>query len=69
MRNGERVQVKDAVYYGDDTGRSAAPCGEYRIEPRGDCIGLCECDGSCDFTISIDAFQQHVAEGRIEVAV
>lgn len=67
MREGERVQIKDTVFYGDDGARTAAPCGEYRVEPKGDCVDLCECGGACDFTISVDAFQQHVAEGRIRV--
>ena len=64
---GPKAIVRERIQYGSGDGRRAAPCGEYRIEAHGDCIGLCECGGGCDFTLSFDAFQQHVVEGRIAI--
>lgn len=59
--------VKDAVFYGANETRFRAPCGEYEIERRCDCVGFCDCDGKQAFTLSLDAFFQHVTEGRIAV--
>lgn len=67
MQSGLRAIVREKIHYGSSDGRNLAPRGEYTIEPRGNCIGLCECGGDCDFTLSFDAFQQHVVEGRIAI--
>ncbi len=67
MHTGPKAIVREKIHYGSSDGRSMAPRGEYTIEARGSCIGLCECDGACDFTLSFDAFQQHVVEGRIAI--
>lgn len=62
-----RAIVKDAVFYGSSETCSRAPCGEYEIERRCDCIGFCDCNGERAFTLSFDAFLQHVTEGRIAI--
>lgn len=62
-----RVIVKDAVYYGPGETCRQAPRGEYRLDHRCDCVGFCEHDGRPAFTLSFDAFCQHVTEGRIAV--
>ncbi len=67
MQSGLRAIVREKIHYGANGGRNLAPCGEYRIEPQGSCIGLCESSGECAFTLSFDAFQQHVVEGRIAI--
>jgi len=67
MEIGPKAVVRERIHYGSGDGRAAAPRGEYNIEARGNCIGLCECAGECDFTLSFDAFQQHVVEGRIAI--
>jgi len=64
---GPKAIVREKIQYGSSNGSNTAPRGEYVIEARGGCIGLCECDGGCDFTLSFDAFQQHVVEGRIAI--
>jgi hypothetical protein len=61
--------VKDPVPYGDAKDRSLAPQGEYEIQDCEAWVAFCQCDGTCDFTLSHDAFAQHVAEGRIAVNV
>ena len=67
IENGLRATIREKIHFNGDDGRRIAPCGEYEIEPRGGCIGLCECGGDCAFTLSFDAFQQHVVEGRIAI--
>ena len=67
MQIGSKAIVREKIQYGSSGGRSTAPRGEYTIEAHGSCIGLCECAGGCDFTLSFDAFQQHVVEGRIAI--
>ena len=67
MQSGIRAIVREKIHYGSSGGHSLAPRGEYTIESRGNSIGLCECAGECDFTLSFDAFQQHVVEGRIAI--
>lgn len=67
MQIGPKAMVREKIQYGSSDVRNMAPRGEYLIKARGGCIGLCECDGACDFTLSFDAFQQHVVEGRIAI--
>ena len=52
--------------------RTTAPRGEYEIEEVAGAggvssIGLCSCATQNRFTLSFDAFLQHVNEGRIAV--
>lgn len=67
MQHTIRAFVRSAVHYGAGASRALAPRGEYEIEPRGNCVGLCACGADCVFTLSFDAFQQHVVEGRIAI--
>lgn len=61
----KRAVIKDAVYYGPGAACRRAPRGEYLIERRCDCVGFCDCNGRPAFTLSFDAFIQHLNEGRI----
>lgn len=45
--------------------RTLAPRGEYEIENCASGVGLCSCATQNRFTLSFDAFLQHVNEGRI----
>ncbi len=60
-----RAIIRETLPYRAADETALAPTGEYRLEDRSGCVGLCQCSGGCDFTLSIDAFQQHLAEGRI----
>ncbi|OGT59330.1 MAG: hypothetical protein A3E01_12330 [Gammaproteobacteria bacterium RIFCSPHIGHO2_12_FULL_63_22] len=69
---GKRAILKDAVSCRADQARATAPRGEYEIEEvagaGGACsIGLCSCATHNRFTLSFDAFVQHLNEGRIAV--
>lgn len=66
----DRAILKDAVCCSADAARATAPRGEYRIEKidpyGGVCgVGLCSCATHNRFTLSYDAFLQHLNEGRI----
>lgn len=61
----KRAVIRDAVWYCADNCHHLAPRGEYDIEAKEDCVGLCSCADSNRFTLSFDAFVQHVNEGRI----
>ncbi|MEO1250908.1 MAG: hypothetical protein AAFW81_01020 [Pseudomonadota bacterium] len=65
---GARAVLKGSVIYCEGGVPAVAPRGEYEIDRRSGCIGLCQCDGACAFTLTFDAFQQHVIEGRIAIA-
>jgi len=67
MLNATRAIVRETLPYGAADTAALAPSGEYRLEDRDNCVGLCQCAGECSFTLSIDAFLQYVAEGRIGV--
>lgn len=67
-----RAILKDALPCCADMERALAPRGEYEIEqvksPAGVCsVGLCSCATHNRFTLSFDAFLQHLNEGRIAV--
>ncbi|MEZ5894964.1 MAG: hypothetical protein R3C51_01065 [Parvularculaceae bacterium] len=61
----KRAVIRDAVWYCADNGKHLAPRGEYDIESNESGVGLCSCADSNRFTLSFDAFVQHVNEGRI----
>ncbi len=67
MARHARAIVKDEIFYSDDGASQQAPCGEYTIDRRCDCVRLCTCNGDNAFTLSLDAFIQHLSEGRIAV--
>lgn len=62
-----RAVVGDCVFYAGADGAHLAPCGEYALEPRDECVGFCACSGANAFTLSYDAFVQHLTEGRIRL--
>ena len=67
MATNSKAIVKDAIYYGAGGACQKAPCGEYTIDNRCDCVQLCSCAGENGFTLSFDAFIQHLNEGRIAI--
>lgn len=67
MGSSAKALVKDAVSYGSGDACGRAQRGEYEIEHRSDCIGFCTCSGENAFTLSFDAFIQHLNEGRIAI--
>jgi len=69
---GKRAILKDSVSCRANQAHATAPRGEYEIEKvagaGGVCsIGLCSCATHNRFTLSFDAFVQHLNEGRIAV--
>jgi len=60
-----RAIVKDSVFYGKNGDCQCAPQGEYDIEHSDGCVGFCNCTDKGAFSISLDAFIQHLHEGRI----
>ena len=60
--------VKDTIRVGAAQESQCAPCGEYDIDCRDGCIGLCHSQDKRAFTLSLDAFIQHLHEGRIALA-
>ncbi len=66
-RKGARAILKDALPCSAADQRATAPRGEYEIERGGDCVGLCSCATKNRFTLSFDAFLQHLNEGRISL--
>ena len=64
----QHALLKDALpaHAGEET--VMAPRGDYEIEDCGHCVGLCHCATKNRFTLSFDAFLQHLSEGRIAVA-
>lgn len=63
----KRAILKDAVPCYADEARALAPRGEYEIEEKGGCVGLCSCATHNRFSLSFDAYLQHLNEGRIAV--
>lgn len=70
-KKSQRAILKDALPCGADDARAIAPRGEYEVSEMrsgGVCaIGLCSCATQNRFTLSFDAFLQHLNEGRIAV--
>lgn len=69
---GDRAVLKDAVSCCANAERALAPRGEYEIERLEGAagvssVGLCSCATQNRFTLSFDAFLQHINEGRISV--
>ena len=65
MASTAKAIVKDTVYYNESGASWKAPCGEYTVDSRCDCVMLCKCNGGGAFKLSLDAFIQHLTEGRI----
>ncbi len=60
-----RAIIKDVIMVGHDRAAERAPRGEYIIERRSDGVGMCNRQDNRAFTLSLDAFIQHLTEGRI----
>jgi len=60
-----RAILKDAVFYGAGEQTRRAPCGEYAIAHHDGRVGFRSCVGRVGFALSLDAFLQHIYEGRI----
>lgn len=68
--NSKRAILKDPLPCSSGEARTTAPRGEYEVETTnakdGACrVGLCSCATHNRFTLSFDAFLQHLNEGRI----
>ncbi|GJL91326.1 hypothetical protein [Hyphococcus sp.] len=63
MASQSKAVIKDAIAVNTVEGKASR--GEYEIECQGDCVGFCHCTERSVFTISLDAFIQHLHEGRI----
>lgn len=57
--------VKDPISAHAETGPAVAPRGEYDIDQGTEYVGLCSCATKNRFTLSFDAYLQHLSEGRI----
>lgn len=65
-----RAILKDNLPCCADKMRAVAPRGEYDIvdgDEGTSGVGLCSCSTKNRFTLSFDAFLQHLNEGRIAV--
>lgn len=67
-RQGLHAFVKDPIACCTENGPAVAPRGEYDIDQHTDKIGLCNCATRNRFTLSFDAYLQHLSEGRIALA-
>lgn len=68
-KSADRAILKDEVSCcaEDCDGPARAPRGEYEIERSANGFGLCSCATQNRFTLSFDAFLQHLNEGRIAI--
>ena len=65
---GVHAFVKDPIPCCAESGPALAPRGEYDIDSRTDGVALCNCATKNRFTLSFDAYLQHLGEGRIALA-
>lgn len=65
MAANTKAIIKDAVFYGTSSDCRRAPCGEYTLNKGCDCVLFCKCNDEKAFSLSLDAFLQHLVEGRI----
>ena len=68
MASFSKAIIKDAIRCGAAPAGESAPRGEYDVTCQDGCVGLCHCTDKRAFTLSIDAFIQHLNEGRIALA-
>jgi hypothetical protein len=64
---GGRAFLKEGVLARAEEGPALAPRGDYNLECRESGVGLCSCATQNRFTLSFDAFLQHLNEGRIAI--
>jgi len=62
---GVHAFIKDPIACCAETGPAVAPRGDYDIDQGADSIGLCNCATKNRFTLTFDAYLQHLIEGRI----
>ncbi len=62
---GAHAFLKDPIAAHADAGPAVAPRGRYDIDQSADGVGLCNCVTKNRFTLSFDAYLQHLSEGRI----
>jgi hypothetical protein len=65
---GVHAFLKDPITAQAEAGPSVAPRGEYDIDQNADGVDLCNCATKNRFTLSFDAYLQHLSEGRIALA-
>ncbi len=61
--------LKDPIAAHAEAGPALAPRGKYDIDQNADGVGLCNCVTKNRFTLSFDAYLQHLTEGRIALAL
>ncbi|MEE2690694.1 MAG: hypothetical protein VX640_04035 [Pseudomonadota bacterium] len=68
MPSASKALIRDCVVYANGRGPAVAPVGEYDITRLSDCeIGFCNCATRHAFSMSVDAMQQHLCEGRMRL--
>jgi hypothetical protein len=60
--------LKDPIAARAETGPAIAPRGAYDIDRCEQGVGLCSCATQNRFTLSFDAYLQHLNEGRIAIS-
>ncbi len=65
---GVHAFLKDPIAAQAEAGPAVAPRGKYDIDQKADGVGLCNCATKNRFTLSFDAYLQHLSEGRIALA-
>jgi hypothetical protein len=60
--------IRDPIPCCAATGPALAPRGDYDIDQGADSVGLCSCATKNRFTLTFDAYLQHLNEGRISLA-
>lgn len=64
---GVHAFLKDPIAAHAEAGPAVAPRGAYDIDQNTEGVGLCNCATKNRFTLSFDAYLQHLSEGRIAV--
>ena len=65
MGSNSKAVVKDPIDCNATGGCQKAPRGEYIVDNQCDCVELRRRSGEQRFTLTLDAFIQHLTEGRI----
>ena len=63
-----RAQLKEPLACDTGGGSGIAPAGDYRIECCDGRMGLRHCASENLFTLSFDAWLQHLIEGRVTLS-
>jgi len=65
VQSGVHAFLKDPITAQTPGGPAIAPRGDYDIDSCEAGVGLCNCATHNRFTLSFDAYLQHLIEGRI----